>query len=499
METPGGRCTSPIIEVLYIVLGVMLAGFPGLLSAQVNTDELRKSQAPVEFLNYEGPVARVDSRAQIRGIGYTLGVAVNGGSTRTGSQNRYFVIHSVSAPEGDKLDADLFGLGADAGVDHIRNLRLIIQGYLEGAYRYSAADAQLLAQYITVYNAVYRRDWDYFSARYKVPVIQQSTPEQAGLSTRFNEWPGKTLLFIPLGNAQPGSLSAVDTTVLTDSRVQEELRKDEHQGIEQRGAMVEFKEREAAEAEERAATLREAEEPALREAEERAPQEERVQEQQERTGERHAETTPVEQIEVASREEAAQAAEALAEQKRAEIREEQGGIAEDQEGFIGDENPEVPSGIIGIALVDPDSPMGCIVKLNPLTGEEIKRSIIDTINARTVTLINNKLIAIAGQNRGNGAIRLVEIDLETLEMTIQGAEDIHRESRLWVNGSDLYAISSSGGNCYLARFNTALERQAQSVITVHPFATLNVQGNMLLTQRANGTAVILNPGDLTER
>jgi hypothetical protein len=482
----------------------MLAGFPSLLCAQVNTDELRKSQAPVEFLSYEGPVARVDSRAQIRGIGYTLGVAVNDGSTRTGSQNRYFVIHSVSAPEGDKLDADLFGLGADAGVDHIRNLRLIIQGYLEGAYQYSAADAQLLAQYITVYNAVYRRDWDYFNDRYKVPVIQQSTPEQAGLSTRFHEWPGKTLLFIPLGNAQPGSLSAVDTTVLTDSRVQEELRKDENQGIEQRAAMVEFKEREVVEAEERAVALREA-----AEAEERAaaPREaltgERVQEQQERTGERQgaAETTPAEQIEAASRdtEGAAQAAEALAEQKRAEIREEQGGIAEDQAGFIGNENPQAPASIIGIALVDPNLPMGCIVKLNPLTGEELKRSIIDTINARTVTFINNKLIAIAGQNRGNGAIRLVEIDLETLEMTAQGAEDIHSESLLWVNGSDLYAISSSGGNCYLARFNTALERQAQSVITVHPFATLNVQGNMLLTQRANGTAVILNPGDLTER
>ncbi|MDR3343955.1 MAG: hypothetical protein LBT14_14465 [Treponema sp.] len=472
-----------------------------MLYGQVNTDELRNSRGSVDFLNYEGPVARIDSRAQIRGIGYTLGVAVNDGAVRTGPLNRYFVIHSVTEPEGDKLDADIFGLGDTVGVDHIRNLRLIIQGYLEGAYRYSAADASLLAQYITVYNAVYRGDWDYFSSRYKTPVMQHGTPEKVGLSPRFNEWPGKTLIYIPLGNAQPDSLSAVDTTALTDAKVLEELRTDADQGIEQRKAMVEFKEREADEAEEKALIRREeiaAAKAAI--AEERTTPEEAQQTEEGFTaweaGEGELEDR---EGALAEKEAAAEAAEALAEQKIAEAQEERKSIAEDQQGFTANENPEAPPGIIAIALVGPSSPMSRIVKINPLTGGELKRSTLDTINARTVTFIDDKLIAIAGQNQGNGAIRLVAIDLETLEMIGQGADDLHSESLLWVNGADLYGITASEGNLYLARFNTALERHALSVITVHPFATLTFQGNMLLTQRSNGDAVILNPGDLTER
>lgn len=83
--------------------------------AQVDEEEI-SSAPPVSFLNYEGPHARIDTRAQIRDIGYSLGVLVNRGARTAGARNRYFVIHSLSAPEGGKLDADIFGLGADVGV-----------------------------------------------------------------------------------------------------------------------------------------------------------------------------------------------------------------------------------------------------------------------------------------------------------------------------------------------------------------------------------------------
>jgi len=133
-------------KFLYIlaVVSVMLLPLSSI-TAQVDRSEL-DNLGPVEFLNYVGPYYRIDTRAQIRAIGYSLGLEIKAGAARAGATGRYFVINSVSAPDGFKLDADIFGLGVDVAVDHIRNLRLIIQGYLEAAYDYTERDAALLAE-----------------------------------------------------------------------------------------------------------------------------------------------------------------------------------------------------------------------------------------------------------------------------------------------------------------------------------------------------------------
>ncbi|MDR2103204.1 MAG: hypothetical protein LBP42_03765, partial [Treponema sp.] len=111
------------IYISSIILAGILFFLPLSLAAQeVDTDELEQNQAPVFFLNYEGPHARIDTLEQIRNIGYSLGTAARDGALRPGQTGRYFIIHSISDPEGDKLDADIFGLGVDVGVDHIRNL-----------------------------------------------------------------------------------------------------------------------------------------------------------------------------------------------------------------------------------------------------------------------------------------------------------------------------------------------------------------------------------------
>ncbi|MDR3166762.1 MAG: hypothetical protein LBT93_02365 [Treponema sp.] len=524
---------------IYILTGIffLCPSLPGAL--EVDRDELAQNQAPVVFLNYEGPHARIETLEQIRAIGYSLGLAVSSGAERPGQGNRYFVIHALSGAEGNKLDADIFGFGVDVGVDHIRNLRLIIQGFLEGAYAYSFRDAALLAEYVTVYNAIYRGNWDYFIGRYKTPVMGNLSRERVGLSIRFDEWPGQTLMVIPLRLGVSGSLSAVDTTSLGDSRVIDEMRKDEDRNIDQRKDMVDLKEREAAEAEQRAALQREAiaeeeariaRERAELEAEQNAIARERQQTRENEAAGRTNNDLDTREAAAAEREEElrkreedladqraeAQRTEEFAEQKIAEAQEEREGIARDQQELITGEreqngrtgagasqNAGAPSpqaaGIIGIRIIAPSSPLGQLVRLNPVSGEVIGRSTLNTINARTLTLLGGKIIAIAGEEQGNRAIRLVEINPETLEMNKEGADDIHRDSLLWVNGNEFYAITPSGGNLYLGRFNTDLNRQALSSVPVHPYATVNFQGNLVSTQRADGSALILNIRDLSEQ
>ncbi|MDR0641040.1 MAG: hypothetical protein LBG07_01105 [Treponema sp.] len=535
---------SALRKILFLT-GILLA-FP--LPAQVNQEELEQNQAPITFINYEGPHARIESRAQIRNIGYVLGQAVRGGNNTPGTRGRYFVIHIPTPGEGGRLNADIFGLGHDTGVDHIRNLRLILQGYLEGAYLYSAEDATLLAEYVTIYNAVYRGDWGYIGSRYQEPVTGHLDRERAGLSIRFDEWPGRTLLIIPMGIGGAGSLSALDTSVISDSRVVEELRKDEDRGVEQRQDMVELKEREAEEAEQRAGEQRREaadeqrqideerqrideerqrieeqrrideegretaqgqpsasretpREPGSRPAGERPPVTAEESPQGEQAGEeelaRREEDLERRQEAVDQKQEEARRNEELAEQKREEAWQEREDIAADQQALINEGSPREEEGLIAVILNGPDSPLGRFVYISR-EGEELRRSAVNTVNVRSVLSAGGRIIAIAGENRGSGAVRLIEIDGRTLEMKAQGRDDIHPQSLLWTNGPDLYAIIASGGNAYLGRFNSALGLEARSQTALHPFASLWFQDDLVLTQRADGSALILNAQTLGE-
>jgi hypothetical protein len=519
MKIPKG--VLRIYQILSAV--VILAGIAVPVQAQVNQGELEQEFAPVTFMNYEGPHARIDTREEIRQIGVGLGRAVAAGAANAGTSGRYFVIHSVTGPDGGKLDADIFGLGVDVGVDHIRNLRTIIQGYLQEAYGYSASDAALLAEYITIYNAVYRGDWDYFSARYKTPVVQNLTREKAGLSIRYDEWPGRTLMLIPLGST---GLSSIDTSTISDSRVIEELRKEDDYGVQQRQDMVGLMEREAAQAEGRAQVEREA----IREEESRITQERQQAEQdrqqvaqerqqtqedleagriteeqarqQQQDQDRRDQEAAARQEDLSNQEaaldqrrEAAQQQEDLAQQRYDEAQQQRQGIADDQQAVI---TQDAPTGIIGMAIEKGEIGMGRIVRLDPATGQEISRSPVNTVYVRSVTLINNRIIAIAGENVGNGAVRLIEINANNLEMAKQGDNDLHPGSLIWVNGNDLYAImvNLQDNTCYLGRFDTNLGMQARSQAQVHPQATVTIQQNYLITQKPDGSAMILNPSTL---
>jgi len=502
------------IFALIIFLIITATGY-----AQVHQDELQQDLPNIVFINYEGPHARVDSWEQIRQIGATLGRQISAGRRappyrlQAGALNRYFVIHCVGGPEGRKLDGDIFGIGVDAAVDHIRNLRLIIQGYLQDAYNYSEKDAALLAHYITVYNAVYRGNWNYITDRYKSIVIENLTRERAGLSIRFDEWPGRTMMLIPL-NLAIGGLSTIDTTTITDRQVLEELRREDDRSVPIRQEMVALMEREADEATQRAQVerqeIRQEERSIAQERQEINQERQRTQEQQvngtitqqearqaEQELERREQEVETRSQEVEQRREEAQRLEEFAEQKFEEARQERREIAVDQQAAIVE---ETTGGVFGMNI-EKDSPviMGRLVRLSP-TGRELRRSPLNTVHIRTLTFIGGRIIAIAGETSGRGAVRLIEINQNNLEMARQGDDDIMTGSLLWVNGNDLYAITVDLENnyCYIGRFNTNLALQAKSAIRVHPNASVTIQQGRLLTQRDNGSAVLLNPADLTE-
>lgn len=234
--------------VLPLLACVLIAGLSAL---DVDRGELESASGrSVSFVNYEGPQALVETAAAIRGIGLDLGrvQAARGPAVagRAGDPGRYQVIRAVDPSVPTGFDADILVIGERAQVDHIRNLRRILAGHLEAAWGYSSRDADTLAVFITVYNAVHRGDLEFFAARYKGVVTKELSKENAGLSTRFDEWAGKSRIVIPLSSgARPGALGAVDTGVVSAKDVTESLKSEPDKGVGERQALVDLKEREA--------------------------------------------------------------------------------------------------------------------------------------------------------------------------------------------------------------------------------------------------------------
>ena len=238
-----------IIGFLFAAILLSISTF----ALEVDEPELRgTSTEQIEFINYTGPHKVIDSIAAIKAIGSTMGETIVPGQPSTvGNRQKYFVVHAIDPSETSKLDADILFIGENATVDHIINLRRIISAYLSAAYKYSEKDADTLAVFITVYNAVYRGKYDVFSSKYKNVVMKNLSQNNCGLSTTYKEWPGRSEIVIPLFDVN-GGLSTVDTSVISDTTVVESMKEDEDKNVDPRKDMVDLKEREAEEASDKA-------------------------------------------------------------------------------------------------------------------------------------------------------------------------------------------------------------------------------------------------------
>jgi len=243
---------------LALVCALSLLPLAGLAALDVAKSEIEStSGAKVTFVNYEGPQTVVQSAAEIRGIGAALAAAIgkpDGASARAGDLARYAVIRAVDPKTVEGLDADILIIGKDSIIDHIDNVRRVIAGYLEGAWGYSRADAATLAVFITVYNAVHRGDLTFFGAKYKSVVTKELSAADAGLSTKWDEWPGKTRILIPLSSgAQPGAAGAVSTGTISGKEVTQSMKSEPGAGIPERQALVDIKQKEVGQAQDQAA------------------------------------------------------------------------------------------------------------------------------------------------------------------------------------------------------------------------------------------------------
>lgn len=528
---------------------LMTACIAALCGLEVDRREIESggAESAIEFINYNGPHSVVNTAAEIRGIGAELGKSVAAGGT-AGDPARYYVIHAVDPAITEGLDADIVTLGPGATVDHIDNVRRIIASYLSAAYGYSEKDSSVLAVYVTVYNAVYRGKMDVFSGRYKPVVIKHLVPEKAGLSIRYDEWPGRSQIVIPLSDQRlAGTISTVDTSALTSKEVTGKIKEDGEAGTSTRKDMVDLKEREGSEAQDRADTAQteatKAKAESSRKQKEAAEAEAKARDARiaSEKAKKEAEANPADATakkkadeaaanadqsaaestvkrkeaasadeEVAKKETAAAADQKLADTKQKEATEERRDIASDAQKELDkkeDAAREASRAALAASIpqaalrvIDDSTMLSELVLVNLADGKILKTSSLNSIRNRTLVDAGGKLMAIAGKKSGSGAVRLVLIDPGSLEVASQGSDAIAEKSMLAYGGNDYYAVVElEKGSYVLGRFDASLALKARSAVQVLPHTAIAVTPNGILVQNDEGRIRLLRSTDLVDQ
>jgi len=533
-------------KVTGIVLAVVLLTSLSALEVDRNEVEPGTAGAAIEFVNYNGPYTTIDTLEEILGIGSTLGSSVLA-SGSSGDRGRYYVIHAVDPAVKAGFDADILILGANAGVDHIDNLRRIIGSYLRAAYGYGERDSATLASFITVYNAVYRGKIDTFKARYKPVVTGYLTPDAAGLSVRYDEWPGRTQIVIPLSDARlAGTVSAIDTSTLTEKAVVDKLKEDAAKATDTRKDMVDLKERETAAAQARAdeaqktaadarteaAKTKEAQAAAEKEAlaakaaadaaqktaaanpadaaaQQKAVEAQKTADEKAAAVDAKKADTAAAQEKIAANESTAKADQTLADTKQKEAQTERKDIAADIQKDLNEKTAETKAAAdaalasalpgYGLRVVDDKTFLAELVLVNLNTGSVMKTSSLNSIRNRTLLDTGAGLMAIAGKKSGSGAVKLVLIDPITLEVSKEGADVIAETSMLVQSANDYYAVIELNGKSFVGRFDKNLEAKAKSAVEVKPQTAITVTAKGVLVQESGGKIQLLRATDLVSQ
>ena len=515
----------------WLVVMAVMTGCAFCASAlSVNENEIKSTGSEVvEFNSYSGPHALIESAASITDIGGNLGRQVAIDLNQAGAyglNTKYSVIHAIDSSEGSKMDADILVINEDATVDHITNLRRIIAGYLIEAYGYNANDASTIATFITVYNAVYRQNLSVFNSKYKSVVTRNLTEEDCGLSTNWSDWPGNTQIVIPLFDMN-SSLSAVDTSVISDKKVIASIKEEDDYGVDERKNLADIKQREATDysnkAQEAAQTAaqqnrqlaqqqevsKKASEDAAQAAAKAAanPEDEELQKkakEAQAAAEAEKKKTEEQKQQTAQAQKDAEKAQAVADKKLAESTTERTEIAKDKQKLLSQAlaAEQDRNATVGLVIADEKKQLYTLAKIDSTTGSIISQSPVKAIRGRTILPVNDGasskaktvgFVAICGETT---SAKLCYIDAQSLEIQAQSNEIVYQDSVLVKDGDYYFCVIKSGNSYYVAKYDSDMTLLQKSSVAVKNTTPITVTDKGIIATSSTNKVILLNSDTL---
>lgn len=514
-----------------ILLILICAPFLFSQEAEVVREELRRVEgAGIEFQNFTGTHLETSTADEIDGIGEFMASRLQAAEGDDGTYtyfDKYRIIRAVDPGTAEGFDADIFIILPDAKVDHIANVRRIVASYLSRFYGYGPDDSDLIAYYVTIYNAVYRGDLPFFQETYKPVVNGHLTADKAGISTVYTDWPGGTQMVIPLST--DGSF--VEPMGLTTDAVVDDIRRSEDMGIETRKAMVELKEKILEEEEEQLRQDTRETEERERELEERAAETEEeqaaVQEERERIEEEdmteaereealetvreREEELQEEEEEIAEEQQDLEEQQAEIEERQEDIEERQEDIQEDREEIAADQRAvmEEETGRIELTehgagtgirfMIVRDTPLGPVSSMifyDTASGSTERTAETAIIAGRSYIYKNQEVIVLALDSESSEWGTMTRLDPIMLTILSEGEGQVFRNSTLLSREEFIYGVIRDGEGWVIGKFNGDLEITAQSVETVDPLTPIIPARGRLYVQQPGGMIISLSPETL---
>jgi len=420
-------------------------------------------------------------------------------------------------------------------VDDVVNIMRMVSGYLQAAYSYSPADAQVLARFVVYYNAVFRGNIAYLAGVYKTIVMSNVTAENAGIATKYTKWPGTTRMLIPLSHgAQKGSLTAVPAGQLAAPPVIENLQAQPGKALSERKDLAELQQRGIEQNQQKAQDQQKqlqqdqqklaAQQQQLEQAKQAAAQAQTAAaapgagpQQKQAAAEAGAAVTQHEQA-VAEQSKKVQEGQQAAAQTQTQVAADQKSVQQQRATIATDEQANIkqqaaqqqaqttagaaaaPGQLLFVYAVaaSPDK-LGKLVLIDRVSGKLLSQSDINTVRGRTFVRVGSSIVVVAGATGGNAAVRLIAVDPATLAVQKQGTDNIAPTSYLAASDASVYAVLSTSKGGFLGRFDATLALQAQSETVVDTSTYILVSGTEVFVQDAAGNILILNKDDLKEK
>jgi len=480
---------------------------------KVDQTEISKGKQ-IDFVGYSGPYLYYYTLEEIRNIGAFLG----GNITKTYSRSTYNALYSIihaydPSDTSDKLDADIFVIEPGAFLDNVKNLRVILAGFLEKAYGYSYNDALTIAKFITYYNATFRGNISYFSRRYKNIVLKHIKHSDAGLAVTYREWPGKTKVLIPLNqDMQNGNLNSLDTGELTNEKVIQDLKKREDKGVEDRKDMVEVQEKGLEQAEKKLAE----DKAKLQEDKQKLEEDKRKLAEDKKNGTLTDSQIKEKEADIKKREADIKQREQDITRREEEIKKKQEDVKKTREDIVTDERSlpaenksterqastnTVPDTGTGKALFlkiadGAEDAKGELVLLDFKTNSLMARSDSLNIKERKFYVFADGILVVASPG-GGGENYLLLLDPLSLKETIRSKEQVFGRAIVIISGNNIYTVVKMGNSYYIGKFDRNLKLLNASQEEVNPLTPLVLSGRSLYAQSKRGRALQLSPTDLS--
>ena len=510
---------------------LVLAGWAGTALASGQTvaeDILKGSQIQgIEFRNYVGPHKVIETRAAIQGIGADLGRQMKvTGTTEADYGGKYHVLR-VHDPASDKLSADIIVLEAGAGVDHIRNLNWIVSSYLQQVFGYSVTDADLLADFVTRYNAFYRGKMDYVAATFIPAVASSVSADKVGLALSYSDWPGKTQMLLPLRDSLSKGLGgSVNTEEISNKDITAQMAQEPGSGLDERKKLANVKEAEIVQ-EQKAVAQAEAKVPAVPSTPGTSPASPTTSPPSAPAG-NPASTAPVATPAPVpapgpvktptpapatnpATSPAAPAALPLETAKKQLTARDQA-LQTERKDIVQQETkqpapapvtpvvPAKPASTVGFVRMSDATKMGQLWLIDPSTNKVWKKSELNSVRQNQAPAFGPGLLVVAGDAKAaNGAVRLVLISKDDASILATGADDVSPDTPLIIVGNQVLALTNSGGTWVLALFDATLKATAKGTDALTTLTAVVPTAAGILVQSAGGTPLLLDAATLKKK